>query len=462
MPPSTLTYPLKRALRRLRGDEVPAVLGQRRDPLHRLVRGGEDRGAGMDVSLRVKILTGYVLMGAALSVAFLTTEDLPLGARAATLGGITLVLSLALPSLIARVTRVKVLSRSALEISRGDLSKPVVRDLGFGKDEIDELAIAIGNMQENLRELVGHIQHTAQSVADSASDLQRSAENVNASTEEVGASMEKIASGAESQTELVSKASKVISVMAASIQKTAVSAEDAARASAETSGAAEEGSKVARLAGEKLRKVFSRIETASHEVFAFGEKTQEISKIVDVITQVAQQTNLLALNATIEAARAGEYGRGFAVVADEVRKLAESAGRSAEQISKLARDIAHQSAAVVSAMKEGTEELSEGREDLNSIVKSMGAITDTARKGAEKVHLISESARDQLEGSREMVTAIDEISRVAKANASSTDASHAVIQEQTSAVSRMTSAAQELTNLSIELQSVVRRFRLEP
>jgi methyl-accepting chemotaxis protein len=206
--------------------------------------------------------------------------------------------------------------------------------------------------------------------------------------------------------------------------------------------------------------VFSRIESASKEVFAFGEKTQEISKIVDAITQVAHRTNMLALNATIEAARAGEYGRGFAVVADEVRKLAESAGKSAEQISKLARDISGQSAAVVTAMREGIDELAEGRADLTSIVKSMAAVTDTARKGAEKVALISESARQQLAGSEDMVKAIGQISQVAEANAAATEASGQVMDEQTAAVARMTSAAQELQNLSAELQDVVSRFRL--
>ena len=65
-------------------------------------------------------------------------------------------------------------------------------------------------------------------------------------------------------------------------------------------------------------------------------------------------------------------------------------------------------------MKEGIEELAEGREDLTTIVRSMGAITDTARKGAEKVHLISDSAREQLKGREEMVKAIEEISPVAR------------------------------------------------
>jgi methyl-accepting chemotaxis protein len=415
------------------------------------------------VSLRSKVLGSYLVLGLALSFAVpVISTHVPSRLAGA---GLVLVLTFAigwvLTTVITRVDRVKHLKRYAVEISRGDLAPAALPPGGATlHDEIDDLAAAIRTMQENLRDLVSRIQRTASSVAESATELQTSAEEVNGSTDEVARSMENIARGAEEQSTLVELASKVIGDIAASIERTARSAEDAARASAETSSGAASGGDAARLAGEKVKRVFARIEAASEQVFAFGERTREISKIVEVITSVAQQTNLLALNATIEAARAGEYGRGFAVVADEVRKLAESAGRSAEQISSVAADISSRAAIVVGTMKESVGVLGEGREDMNAIIRALDGIANVAATGADKVGVISQSAREQLKGSAEMVQAMDHISDVANSNARATEQVRRVTAEQTAAVQQMAGAAQELSNLSLELQSVVSRFRL--
>ncbi len=361
----------------------------------------------------------------------------------------------------ALARNIRALSTFAGRVSRGDLSQYArFQNPSLMPDEVDTLGSSINYMLENLRELVSHIQRTARAVAESANDLSDTAGGVNASTEEVTKSIQQIAKGAELQTELVQRASTIIHNIASGIERTTRSAEDAAVASNVTADVARAGSQVGTLAVDKLRKVFEKIEDSGLRVERFGEKSKQIGSIIEVITKLAQQTNLLALNAAIEAARAGDYGRGFAVVADEIRKLAENSSLSADQIAKLIHESLAESQSAVAAMQESTRELSEGREDMNSIIRSLENITVSAKKGVEVVEQITTIAHEQLEGAKAMLAAIDDIRNVADGNAANTVQVSGVITKQSQSTQAMTSSAVELTNLSHELEAVVTRFQL--
>jgi methyl-accepting chemotaxis protein len=371
-----------------------------------------------------------------------------------TFAGLLTCIALALSFIYARsLTRnFDSLYQSATSISHGDLSSLVHFEVPSQiPDEVDSLADAINHMLENLRDLVQRLQKTARHVASSANTLSAAAERVTTANAGVAGSVGNIARSAELQRELVLKASALMQEIADGIEKTAGAAEAAARA----------GTEVANLAVEKLQDTFQRVEQASVRVFAFGEKSQAIGKIVDVITQISQRTNLLALNATIEAARAGEYGRGFAVVADEVRKLAESSGRSADQITVLLSDLKKDAEAAVSGMSESTTDLKESREDLRSIIQSLDGIVASALRGAEKSETIARSSSGQLRGSQEMVQAIGHLADLARQNASSTEEVQKAVSSQTTVMEKLSSSALELSNISLELEEVVSRFRLE-
>jgi methyl-accepting chemotaxis protein len=420
--------------------------------------------------LALKILVGNAITVVAAIVLYIAVnvalnESEPLRPTPLiTFAGLLTCIALSLSFVYARsLTRnFERLYQSATAISQGDLSTLVHFDVpNQFPDEVDSLAEAINHMLENLRELVTRLQKTARHIASSANTLSGGAERVTSANVGVAGSVSNIARSAELQRELVLKASALMQEIADGIDKSAAAAEAAARAVAETHTAARTGTEVANLAVEKLQETFERVEQSSLRVFAFGEKSQAIGKIVDVITQISQRTNLLALNATIEAARAGEYGRGFAVVADEVRKLAESSGRSADQITVLLSDLKKDAEAAVTGMSASTNDLKESREDLRSIIQSLDGIVASALRGAEKAETIARSSSGQLRGSQEMVQAIGHLADLARQNASSTDEVQKAVSGQTVVMEKLSSSALELSNISLELDEVVSRFRLE-
>ncbi len=133
-------------------------------------------------------------------------------------------------------------------------------------------------------------------------------------------------------------------------EQDASSAAQAYHISVQTQNITARGTEVIQQAASEMRQISVDIEDSSRIVAQLGERSEQITAIVNTIRSIAEQTNLLALNAAIEAARAGDQGRGFAVVADEVRQLAGRTSRSTAEISEMIGVIQNETRQAIESM----------------------------------------------------------------------------------------------------------------
>lgn len=268
-----------------------------------------------------------------------------------------------------------------------------------------------------------------------------------------------MAKGVADQQALLEDAMRRIRDIAGTIELNASRAREAFGFSAEASQKAHAGVDVSRLALEKMKTVFQRVEQAGALVFQLEAKTRHVHQITEMIHSVAQRTNLLSLNASIEAARAGEAGRGFSVVADEIRKLAESSGRSAEEISKLMHEIQAETAEVADEMRQSGVVIGEGRDDVNTIAHSLEQIQSAVQEAAGRAEEIFQEADAQARDAERMVGGMDEIARVGIANGGAIREVSEAAQVQLAAIAETASSAHALTELADEMRGVLRRFQ---
>ena len=278
-----------------------------------------------------------------------------------------------------------------------------------------------------------------------ADKLEQVGSVVSSASTELSAQIEQSDRGAAESAQRLSEAATAMNEMNATVQEVAKNAGSASAASAETREKAEAGAQVVEKAVRSIDQVHQMSLELKDDMTQLNEHAQDITRIMGVISDIADQTNLLALNAAIEAARAGEAGRGFAVVADEVRKLAEKTMASTNDVGNAIKAIQESTAKSMTGVDNAVERIGEATELANQSGQALQEIVATVEATGDQVNAIATASEEQSAASEEINQSIVQVNDMSRQTAEA-------MAEAAKAVSDLAAQAQGLTNLIQELK----------
>ncbi|MBW4558997.1 MAG: HAMP domain-containing protein [Trichormus sp. ATA11-4-KO1] len=300
-------------------------------------------------------------------------------------------------------------------------------------DVLGAVADAFNLTIQNLRDIVQQVKVAAKEVTRGATNSETFARA--------------LSSDALRQAEELGVTLNSVQVMTDSIQRVAEAAREAETVARDASAIALKGGEAVENTVAGILEIRETVAETTRKVKRLAESSQEISKIVALISQIASRTNLLALNASIEAARAGEAGRGFAIVADEVRQLADKSAKSLKEIEQIVMQIQSETGSVMTAMEEGTQQVIKGTKLAEEAKRSLENIIQVANRIDTLVRSITSDTVEQTETSRAVAHVMQSVELTA--------------QETSQEAQRVSGALQLLVGVSRDLISSVERFRVE-
>jgi methyl-accepting chemotaxis protein len=356
------------------------------------------------------------------------------------------------------------LTASASELQTA-LAKIAAGDLTYrvSVDEADPLVrlktdynLAAGSINAVLSDLAQAMSRLDATI----NDTLRSTEEIARATEQVAISSQKAADNSKLQLTNVEKISTDISDISASIQEIASSSHEVMTHAEKASKEGVQAAEIGKLATIKMQNVEKISRQSMDDITALNEQMRAISKIVNLITDIANQTNLLALNAAIEAARAGEHGRGFAVVAGEVKNLAGESKKASSQIESLIKGIQAKSEQTAGSMKNSFAEIKTGIDSVSRTVESLNLIIAEANVVSLGVTEITRATEDQAKATTTLMTGIESVSSLTNDNQQKMQDMAALAEETSASTEEIASASAEVAEMAGRSRKMIEKFHL--
>ncbi len=281
------------------------------------------------------------------------------------------------------------------------------------EDITGAIADSVNYSIDALRDLVGTINNTAESVTSAVRKTQ--------------STTRELAEASEQQAREISNASSSVSEISEGMSKVSKNASDSADVARNSVNIAHKGGETVRKTISGMESIREQIQETSKRIKRLGESSQEIGDIVNLITEISDQTNILALNAAIQASMAGEAGRGFAVVADEVQRLAERTGDATKQIEALVKTIQADTNEAISSMEQSTSNVVEGANLAEDAGSALDKIETVSTNLAQRILQISNATQKHAKDSVDITETMNEIQQITlKTSEGSAEASDSI------------------------------------
>jgi methyl-accepting chemotaxis protein len=327
-------------------------------------------------------------------------------------------------------------------------------------DQLIKMREAVQGIIDSLRKNIQTVNAEMEALTSSAGTTVRSIKEASGGIGSIARNSRLVSTNAGKVSSGIEQILHEVGDLSASVEEITASMEQVSTLSRQATDLSRDGARLAGGAELNMGEIAQSTQKTSAIVLMIDRQMADISKIVELIRDIANQTNLLALNAAIEAARAGDAGRGFAVVAAEVKNLAQESRRSAEQIEGMIENLKGEAAKAASAMGETQSVVQRGSSAVSETLQSFTRIAADIEKVALSATEVASATGDQAATTSRITGSVNEIASLIRATASEAEESASSTGTLSAAVGDISRMVEQVNTIAQSALGENRRFRV--